>query len=200
MAFGNFQFPQVLTDLGLTLEQRNFLIGIAPASLRPEFARQIDFGASLALSINTEKARSEFIIAPVLLELKFLSGDRMGLFSGVSLIADPARGLQGVCDFILTRSSQQLVLTAPFLAVVESKNDNVLEGLPQCIAAMYALDLSNQKAGLEPSPIHGVITTGSTWKFLRLERGKVTVEIREYYLDQLEQILGVLVNLVDPSS
>jgi hypothetical protein len=86
-------------------------------TLREEFAAALDEGATLALAVNTEKAKSEFIIAPLLLELRRSLGDRLGLFSGVELTVDPARGLNGVCDFIITRSARQFVLSAPLIAI-----------------------------------------------------------------------------------
>ena len=51
---------------------------------------------------------------------------------------DASRGLNGYCDFILTRSPLQSVLTAPVVAIAEAKNDNLRTGLAQCIAAMVA--------------------------------------------------------------
>jgi hypothetical protein len=86
----------------------------------------LELGTAVALAINTEKARSEFIIAPVLLELRRLVGDRLGLFSGVPLEGDAARGLNGICDFLLTTSGRQLVVTTPVVAIIEAKNDNLL--------------------------------------------------------------------------
>ena len=100
-------------------------------------------GANLAGAINTEKARSEFVIAPVLFELRRLFPGRFGLFSGVELNADPERGLNGVCDFVISKSPLQHVLTAPLITIVEAKNDNLRNGLGQCIAAMYAAQLVN---------------------------------------------------------
>ena len=59
---------------------------------------------------------------------------------------DAARGLNGVCDFILTKSPLQHVLTAPFVTIIEAKNDNLRNGLGQCIASMVAAQLLNQAA------------------------------------------------------
>ena len=50
----------------------------AAVALRPDFLSQLDLGATVAQAINTEKARSEFIIAPILLELRRLVGGRLG--------------------------------------------------------------------------------------------------------------------------
>src|SRR4051794_36484703 len=119
MAFGDFTFPKVQHDLGLTGDDSNLFDTIPATTVRAELKAQLELGSTVALSINTEKARSEFMIAPVLLELRRLAGDRLGLFSGVPLDADPERGLNGICDFVLTTSGRQLVMQSPRVAIVE---------------------------------------------------------------------------------
>ncbi len=44
--------------------------------------------------------------------------------------------------------------------------------------------------------LYGVVTTGSTWKFLRLTGRTVTVDETEYYIDQPEQIIGILMSMI----
>lgn len=191
MAFGDFSFPQVQHDLGLTVREADLFAATAAVSVRPEFQTQLDLGAAVALSINTEKARSEFIIAPVLLELRRLVGDRLGLFSGVPLEGDLERGLSGVCDFLLTTSGLQLVVSAPLVTVIEAKNDNLLSGLGQCIAAAVAARLMNEREGVMDRVVFGAVTTGSAWKFLRLAGADLTIDRREYYIDNVGKVLGV---------
>ena len=129
MAFRDFGFPEVQQALGLTLAEADLFGGIPALDLPAEFAEWMRSGIDLALAVNTEKARSEFIIAPVLLELKRLLGGGFGLFSGVEFNVDAARGLNGSCDFLLTKSPLQSVLTAPVVAITEAKNDNLRTGL-----------------------------------------------------------------------
>ncbi|MEG3979123.1 hypothetical protein QT970_31610, partial [Microcoleus sp. herbarium8] len=38
---------------------------------------------------------------------------------------DAARGLSGYCDFLISRSPEQLVIESPVIALVEAKNDNI---------------------------------------------------------------------------
>ena len=121
MAFRDFAFPQVQQDLGLTVDEADLYAAAPPATLRPDFVATLTEGARLALAINTEKAKSEFIIAPVLLELRRLLGGTFGLFSGIELDVDVSRGLNGFCDFILTREARQFVLSTPLVAIVEAK-------------------------------------------------------------------------------
>ncbi|WP_321161611.1 hypothetical protein [Lyngbya sp. CCAP 1446/10] len=60
----------------------------------------MQFNLPLALEINSDKARSELIIAPILVEIKKRLPERMSLFSGREFNVDPARGLSGYCDFL----------------------------------------------------------------------------------------------------
>jgi hypothetical protein len=196
MAFSDFLFPQVQRDLGLVFGEADLFDAAPPVVVRSEFQSQLELGAAVALSINTEKARSEFIIAPVLLELKRIEGGRLGLFSGVPLDGDSARGLNGVCDFVLTTSGLQLVMTAPLVAVVEAKNDNLMSGLGQCIAAMVAAELVNEREAHSGRTVYGVVTTGSAWKFLRLSGTAVTADRKEYYVDNVGKVLGILRQMV----
>src|ERR1051326_8499867 len=149
MAFRDFGFPEVQQALGLTLAETDLFSSVPALELPAAFTDRMHSDIALALAINTEKARSEFIIAPVLAELRRLLGGSFGLFSGVEFDVDASRGLNGYCDFILTRSPLQSVLTAPVVAIAEAKNDNLRTGLGQCIAAMVAARDFNVQS---PSP------------------------------------------------
>lgn len=192
MAFRDFGFPEVQRSFGLILSENDLFSGVPPLELSPEFAQRMHGDITLALAINTEKARSEFIIAPVLSELRRMLGGRFGLFSGIEFDVDASRGLNGYCDFILTRSPLQSVLTAPAVAIVEAKNDNLRTGLGQCIAAMVAAREFNAQSSPEIEVVHGVVTTGSAWKFLRLSGAEVTLDTEEYFITELGRILGIL--------
>ncbi len=197
MAFGDFTFPEVCHDLGLTWNEADLFSQVPALVPRADLVATLTDGAEVALGINTEKARSEFIIAPVLLELRRLLGSAVAVFSGVELDGDAARGLNGVCDFILTKGGSQYVLTAPLVTIVEAKNDNVRNGLGQCIAAMVAAELFNQKAA-KPIPVaFGAATTGTAWKFLRLAGTVLTLDLKEYYIDNVGKILAVLKTIVE---
>ena len=78
------------------------------------------------------------------------------------------------------------------IAVVEAKNDNIPSGLGQCIAEMVAAQIFNERHQNLIPTVYGVITTGSNWKFLRLEGNVVTVDLEEYYLNDVSKILGIL--------
>lgn len=196
MAFRDFRFPDVLQTFGLTLSEAELYRGVPPVELSAEFAARLADGVELAVGIDTEKARSEFIIAPMLQELRSRSGRSFGLFSGVQFDVDVSRGLNGYCDFILTRSSVQVLLTAPVVAITEAKVDNVRTGYAQCISGMVAAREFNTLAGTPIDTVYGVATTGTAWKFLALTGSNLTFDRDEYYITDPGRILGILARLV----
>ena len=149
-------------------------------------------GAPLAFAISTEKARSEMIIAPVLMEVRRQRRGTTSLFSGTDFTVDAARGLSGFCDFLFSRSSEQLAIEAPVVAIVEAKNENMRAGVPQCIAEMVAAQIFNGAHERSGERIYGAVTTGSNWLFMRLEEQRVTVDLTEYFLRDVERIVGIL--------
>jgi hypothetical protein len=104
--------------------------------------------------------------------------------------------LNGVCDFIITKSARQFILSSPLIAIEQAKNDNLRSGLGQCIASMYAAQLFNQQSSAPIEVVFGVITTGSAWKFLRLQQAVVTLDVKEYDIDNAGKILGILTHIV----
>jgi hypothetical protein len=197
MSFRDFSFPQVATDLGLTVRQADLFSQVAPLTVRPHFAEWIDENLPLALGINNEKARSEFLVAPILVEVRYLLNRRFGIFSGVTLDVDPSRGLNGVCDFLITKSPMQLFVQAPLIAIAEAKIDLTQTGFGQCIAAMYAAQLFNEMKGTPLTAIYGASTTGTAWQFMTLQATTVTLDDREYYINDLGKLLAILKSIIE---
>ncbi len=197
MAFRDFSFPQVQADLGLRVEDGDLFSAAPPFPVREEIAAFVRDGVALALANSTEKAKSEFIIAPVLLELRRSLGGKFSLFSGLEWDVDASRGLNGYCDYIISRGPSQHILTAPYVAIVEAKNDLIRTGLGQCIAAMYAARLSNEQANVPIRSVFGVISTGAAWKFLRMQGDVVQIDIPEYFIDNLPKLMGALKQIVE---
>jgi hypothetical protein len=153
---------------------------------------------ALALNINTEKARSEMIIAPMLIEIRKILKKRVSLFSGVEFQVDTALGLTGICDYIISKSTNQVYVSAPAVIIVEAKNENIKAGLPQCIAAMYAAKIYNEREHNEVERILGIVTTGSNWKFLTLEDTHILLDYDEYLIDQAGKILAIILQALMP--
>lgn len=199
MAYNVFSLAQVKRTFGLQLhEQTNVFGAIAPLPISELLQTILAENIPLALAIHTEKARSELIIMPILVELRRLMNREISLFSGIEFNVDPLQGLNGVCDFVVAGSPEQLILTAPLLMLVEAKNDNIKAGLGQCMAEMIAAQLFNERENIPISTLYGVVTTGSIWKFLTLEGTIMTVDQPEYYLEQIDTIMGILASIVRP--
>jgi hypothetical protein len=146
----------------------------------------------LALAVNTEKARSELLISPILVELRNQMNKEISLFSGVDFTVDPSLGLNGVVDFLISLSPEQLVIESPITVLVEAKKENLNAAIPQCIAEMIAAQKFNEIQENVIPIINGVVTTGSAWKFLRLEETTVTLDLSEYYIPPVDKVLGIL--------
>lgn len=193
MAYNQFTLDDVKQKLGLSVhEEEGLFAAIPPAKPSAWLEEALREGVALALAVSTEKARSEWIIAPILLEVRRQRRGELSLFSGTELDVDAARGLTGFTDWLVSRSPEQLSIEAPVVAIVEAKNENFRLGVPQCIAEMYAAQLFNDQRGRPRDVIYGVVTTGNVWRFLRLRGEVADVDLTELYLQQLDRVLGVL--------
>lgn len=195
MAYSDFTLERVEKAFGLTISDNVNLFADIPELESSDWLKEtLGYNVPIALGSNTEKARSELIIAPILVELRRQLNSQIALFSGIDFTVDPDKGLNGSCDFIISQSAQLLILRAPAIMLVEAKKENINAGLGQCIAEMLAAQIFNQKQGEEVTSIYGVVTTGEIWKFLKLTEQLVQIDLAEYFLNNVNKILGILVN------
>jgi hypothetical protein len=199
--YGEFSIDTVKARFQLRIaEAEEYFADIPPVAVSDLLTQTLAENLPLAVAISTEKARSELITVPVLLEVRRQLQRRVSLFSGVEFSVDPGQGLNGTCDYLLSLSPEQLTIEVPVVAVVEAKNDNLKAGLAQCMAEMVAARLFNQQRGQELPRVYGVVTTGSLWKFLRLEGDVVSLDIREYPISELGRVVGILVSMLRPQT
>jgi hypothetical protein len=160
--------------------------------------RTLDRLGPLGPAVRSEKARSEWMVAPLLGDLWAAADNTVGLYSGVNFPADPDAKLTGPIDFLLTRGPQLPSITAPVAVIVEAKRDDLYTGYGQCIAGMVGTQRFNRRAGLPDGPVYGASTTGSLWQFLKLDGPRVTFDLTEYPFVQADKILGILTHFVRP--
>lgn len=197
MPYSEFSLAKAKQDFGLiTLEKRDIFAASPELAASNLLVESLDYNLPIALGSNSEKARSELIIAPILVDLRRQLQEQINLFSGVDFTVDDTRGLNGTCDFIITKSSEILILTAPVITVVEAKKENINAGLGQCAAEMVAAQIFNERAAMEIKTIYGAVTTGSIWQFLKLEGQTLSIDLTEYYLKDLNKILGILASAI----
>ncbi len=195
MAYSNFTLAKVKADFGLTVDETQNLFNNIPAVEPSEILTMIlqDY-IPLATAIGTEKARSEFLIAPILSEVRRQLNNQVSLFSGTDFNVDIEKGLLGYCDFLISASSEQFFISAPVINIVEAKNENIISGLGQCIAEMVASQIFNQRQGIDIPVIYGAVTSGTNWRFLMLNETLVCIDMVEYYINQVDKILGIIIN------
>ena len=198
MAYSEFTLNKTLNDFGLTLDQTTLLFDDTPPLAVSEQLKSIMAEyAPLALAINTEMARSAMILTPIVIELRRLAHQQISLFSGIDFKVQPEQGLSGFCDYIISHSPIQYFLNAPLLMLVEAKKEDVIAGLGQCAAEMVAAQIYNERQGRAIPSIYGVVTSGSVWRFLRLQEKTLVVEPKEYALEPVGRILGLLLDIVN---
>jgi hypothetical protein len=151
--------------------------------------------------VGTEKAKSEYIINPVLRELKRNNPEKFTSFSGYEFNVDSHIGLKGYCDFILSAASKKGEITAPIFCLVEAKNAEIERGYAQCGAEMYAAQLYNEKEGNPQKLIYGCVTNAFSWCFLKLEDKNLYIDPNYVPLTFAEphRVLAVLQWILDES-
>jgi hypothetical protein len=193
MSYSDFTLLDLKQRFRLTIDESiDLFADVAEVDLPPRLADTLARYLPLALNLNTEKARSELLIAPLLAEFKLLHRDRISLFSGIEFNVDEEAGLKGRCDYILARSPEQLALTAPICVLVEAKKEDIVAGVPQCLAEMIAAQKFNAREGSPAEIVYGAVTTGVLWRFLKLDGTKAAVDSVEYPIQAPRKIFGIL--------
>jgi hypothetical protein len=196
MAYSDYTTLQKLNnELGITHKRQKLFVKINPVLPSTKLTEDLQESQDY-YSLTTEKAKSEFLITPILREIRRTHVERVGVFSGVNLDL-PIAGLSGFCDFILSRIPDTIELTAPIFCLVGAKNRTLEEGFAQCAAEMYAAILLNEQ-NQQPTPfMYGCVTNGYDWCFLRLETKIVQIDAERFFLNDLKDILGIFQIIID---
>ena len=94
-----------------------------------------------------------------------------------------------------------MILSSPIVTVVEAKNENIIGGLGQCIAEMVASKIFNeQENDASIKKIYGVVTTGTTWKFLKMNGSDVYIDLDDYPIENPDKIIGILLAMMSQNA
>lgn len=195
MPYSKFTLPELRKKFGLQIERIKLFDNIAPIEISDWLKETLLIGGHISLS--SEKAKSELIVTPVLLELLKRNNYEVSLFSGVDLNVDEKAGLTGECDFIIVAKPNAYDIESPIISMVEAKDDDISLGIPQCIAQMIAALQYNQSEGKPIDTIFGCVTTGSDWQFLKLHNSTVYINNELIYINPIGGLLGVWQNILD---
>jgi len=122
--------------------------------------------------VVSEKAKSEWIVVPILKELMSINDKFFTVHSGENLSADVEKGLKGECDYIEM-------------------------GIAQCAAQVVGAKIFNEKKGTPIKKLYGCVTNGDTWLFMRLEDDEIIIDTKKYQLANLPELLGTFQNIID---
>lgn len=192
--------PDDIAELGVKM-QIGEVVRDAAAVLPSSLLQQI-LALNQGLPLSTEKAKSEFIVAPILNEIRQRNNEKTTFFSGYNFNVDAKRGLKGRCDFIFSLHARTVSIQAPLFCVIEAKNDTPDDenNFAQCLAEMYAARLFNEKRKNEGVKIiYGAVTNGYEWIFLKLENDIAYIDSNtpRFSISELPQLLGVLQYIID---
>lgn len=197
MAYSDFSIRKAKQSFNLTLIERgSFFPPIEPVVANPYLVEFLQESLPLAIAMGSEKARSELIISPILFEVRKILDREISFFSGEEFTVDPSVGLNGICDFLISKSPEQLIIEAPAVVIVEAKKENLKGGLGQCMAEMVAAQRFNEANQQPTQVVYGSVTSGNLWTFLKLEKQTVTIDLTDYLVPPVEKLLGILVWMI----
>jgi hypothetical protein len=197
MSYSEFTLRKAKRDFDLTtVEAGRFLPPTEPIDPSVYLTESLIEGLPLATATGSEKARSELIISPILVEVRKILQRQVSLFSGEDFTVEPELGLSGVCDFLISRSREQILIEAPAVVIVEAKKADLKVGLGQCAAEMVAAQKFNEINNIPIATIYGSVSSGTVWRFLKLESKTLTIDLNDYPVPPVEPLLGMLVWMV----
>jgi hypothetical protein len=193
MAYRDFTFERLSQEFGISDE-------VAPLFdplpwVEPSRHLLHTLGTATNLPFRSEKARSEYIVTPVLFELIERNRQFFMLYSGEMLNVDRERGLVGETDFIIAKRTNTYSIHFPLLSIVEAPKRDFDRGISTCAAQMLGAHHHNLETGLE-LPIYGCVTVGTEWQFLYYNHRHLSIDSKIYRLDDLPELLGVFQHIL----
>lgn len=195
MAYSDFSLKDLKVQFGLENRVERLFSETKPIAISTGLKEDLELASQLP--VRSEKAKSELIVMPILLELMKRNKKFFTIYSGDRLTADKTKGLSGECDFILAKDTGTFDINTPIITLVEAKKNDVEIGIPQCAAQMLGARIYNQEYGNAIDKIYGCVTTADDWVFMKLEGNTIFIDNRKYYLGQLEELMGVLQTIID---
>lgn len=198
MAYKNFSLERIRDEFGIQNRRQVLREFDNVKSIEPSEWLKKTITSYKLLPNRSEKAKSEAFVSPILLEMKLLNPDFITIHSGDMLNADPEHGLNGECDFIIGKETFSNTIDAPLFSVIEAKKGDLDLGKPQCAAQMLGVKIFNEKHNIFYDTVYGVVTTASSWLFLKLENNIIyTDDDSIISLNDLPKILGRLQLIID---
>lgn len=194
MAYSKFTLDLIEEKFGIKNEMK-MLFGEMP-KIAPSDWLKTALQIAQELPIKSEKAKSESIVFPLLVELRNRNNKYFTIHSGDFLTADKGRGLDGECDFILAKDIQTFNINYPIFQLLKAKKHDTALSVPQCAAQMLGAKIFNEKKGIYLPCVYGCVTTGKDWLFMKLE-DKIYIDKKNYSIERIDELLGVFQSIID---
>ncbi len=183
----NFAPQDILAYFNVSLQRRSLNLPRHLGTLD----RLLDLKARIEeslprLSLTSEMARREFLIAPVLTDLLHYTQARLDIEYPVAV----SHQLKGSLDYLLQNNQTFLV--------IEAKNEDLERGFVQLAIELIALD---QWIDSDQTVLYGAISTGNIWQFGHFDRRsrQVTQDLDLYRVPaDLENLLQILIKILEP--
>ena len=196
MAYSDFSLDDLESKFGVTNHKKR-LFPTTVKSIPLSRRLKEDLIEAQELPVRSEKAKSEWIVVPILRELRRKNNKFFTIHSGENLTGDDAVGLRGECDFIIAKDVGSVALNFPIFHIVEAKKNDIDIGVPQCAAQLIGAQKFNARKGIEMDALYGCVTTANDWVFLKLENQVLWVDTERYYFNKISEILGVFQIIID---
>ncbi|BAY74516.1 hypothetical protein VF14_26125 [Nostoc linckia z18] len=182
-----YEADEILAELGYGLLKTRMELPRSDRNLErlPELQQRIDESLPL-VSLSSETARRETLVAPTLLEVARYCQCQIRIEYPLTV----NNWLKGNLDYFLKSNLS--------LLVVEAKNDDLTRGFTQMAVELIAISEVE-----EGEIFYGAVTIGDAWRFGRLEKTKQQIfqDISLYRIpDDLPDLMKILVGILESSS
>jgi hypothetical protein len=182
----NFAPQDILAYFGVSLQRRALTL----PRYTGELDRLTDLKARIEeslprLSLTSEMARREFLIAPVLTDVLHYTQATLNVEYPVAV----SNQLKGSLDYLLQNDQTFLV--------IEAKNEDLERGFVQLAIELIALD---QWIESDQPILQGAISTGNIWQFGQFDRAsrQITQDLNLYRVPaDLADLIQVLVSILE---
>ena len=179
-----YEADEILAEFGYTLVRKRLDLPRSSRQLErlDELRQRIDESLPL-VSLSSETARRETLVAPALLEVARYCQCQVRIEYPLFV----NNWLKGNLDYFLKHHQR--------LLVVEAKNDDLTRGFTQLAVELIAISEVE-----EGDIFYGSVTIGDAWRFGRLEKTNQQIfqDISLYRIpDDLEDLIRILVGIVD---
>ncbi|MDM8566180.1 hypothetical protein QUF74_11080 [Candidatus Halobeggiatoa sp. HSG11] len=135
---------------------------------------------------ENEIARREFIVAPILFKLSYLTDIQVHSEEAIYY----SENLRGKLDYLIESKTQFIIIEA-------KNNDLEIGGFKQLIMELITLDKIIET---QHKFLYGAVTMGTEWGFVLLEREKKVIirDLTKYIVpDKLKNIISILFNMLE---